>query len=355
MKLRKKSVWRDALLFTAIFCAAVLISTLLSRIHDDNNPFAVPVFILAAAMIARLTDGYGFGIAASVLGVICVNWLFTLPFGEFDLTISDYPLTFAAMLLVSILISALTTQIKRQEQVRLEAEREKMHANLLRAISHDIRTPLSSILGASSALESQTLPPEDQAALVREIGRQAKWLVRMTENLLSVTRFAGEAVALRKNDEVLEEIVGAAIVKYRESPGALPVHVSRPDDILLVPMDATLIQQVLINLFDNVNAHAKSAARIWLTIAPGPGRVTVRVEDDGEGIPPALLPKLFTEFVRARDDSRSDDRRSMGIGLSVCRSIIAAHGGGMRADNSPRGGALIEFTLPFDEEDGHAL
>ena len=338
-------------IFLGILGAAVLLSMALSGISDDNNPFATPVFILAVALIARLTDGYVYGIAASLVGTFCVNYMFTYPFWEFDVTLTGYPLTFAMMLIVSIFISALTTQIKRQEQLRFEADREKMHANLLRAIAHDLRTPLSSILGASSALEAQDLSREDRAALVQEINRDAQWLVRVTENLLSVTRFSGGDVALKKTDEVLEEIVGSAVIKYRRAPGALPVSVSMPERILLVPMDGTLIEQVLINLFDNVSAHAPAATGIWLDVERRSDRVVLKVSDDGPGIPAALLPRLFDGSAHQFARSQPDDRRGMGIGLSVCRTIIRAHGGEMRAGKSQRGGAEISFYLPCSEDD----
>lgn len=341
---------RDALVFAGIMALAIALSMALSALHDDNNPFATPLFILAVALVARLTDGYLWGIAASLVGTFCVNYMFTYPFWQFDVTLTGYPLTFLMMLVVSVIISALTTQIKRQEQLRFEMEREKMHANLLRAIAHDIRTPLASIMGASSALKAQALEPADREALLDGIDRDAQWLVRVTENLLSVTRFTGGDVALTKTDEVLEEIVGSAILKYRRAPNALPVQVTQPEQILIVPMDATLIEQVLINLFDNVSAHGKTATRIWLDIACAPGSVTLRVEDDGVGIPTQLLPGILDGSARHDMQARSDDRRSMGIGLSVCRTIVRAHGGDMKVGSSSHGGAAVSFYLPFSEE-----
>ena len=112
---------KDALVCACILASATGLSIVLSRIYNDNNPFATPLFILAVALIARLTDGYACGIVASLIGTFCVNYMFTYPFWEFDVTLTGYPLTFAMMLVVSIIISALTTQIKRQEQMRFEA------------------------------------------------------------------------------------------------------------------------------------------------------------------------------------------------------------------------------------------
>lgn len=350
-KLWKSDAIRNILLSLLIFAAAILLCYGLSLLHDDNNAFTAPVFILAVALIARVTSRYLYGVTASVLAVLCVNYFFTYPFWELNLSLAGYPLTFAAMLVVSLLISALTTQLKRTEQLRFDAEKEKMRANLLRAVSHDIRTPLTSIMGASSTLlESGSLGPE-QADLVQEIGKDARWLIRMTENILSVTRFAGESVMLKKSEEVVEEIVGSAIVKFRKNHPGMPVRVTKPAKILLVPMDATLIEQVLINLFENVSAHAETATQIWLTVAEEHNSVAFTVEDDGTGFPQSLLPHIWSGYAAMAARRRSDDRRNMGIGLSVCHSIIRAHGGGMNAYNSPRGGAAVRFWLPIEEDE----
>ena len=346
---------KKTLFHLLIFCLtlgrAVLFSLLLSRVDNDNNPFAMAIFILAVAVIARLTDGYLWGIAASLAGTFCVNFMFTRPFWEFNVTYPGYPLTFAAMLIVSCLISALTTQVKKQEQLRYEIEREKIHADLLRSIAHDIRTPLSSIVGASSSLAEQDLPPEDVRALAAGIHRDAEWLVRVTENLLSVTRFTGSGAPLRKKEEVLEEIIGSAVLKYHRTENALPVSADILPDILTVPMDGTLIEQVRINLCDNVSTHAKGADRIWLHISQTPETVTLSVEDNGPGIPLLLLQQL-RKGQTVLPGNHSDKKRSMGIGLSVCRSIIRAHEGDLSIGNSIRhGGAAFRFTLPKKEGD----
>ena len=328
---------RDGLLFVVVTGLALGVSMLLARVDNDNNPFAMAVFILAVAVVARVTQGYFWGICSSVAGTLCVNYFFSYPFWSFDITYPGYPLTMSVMLIVSVLISALTTQIKKQEQLRYEMDREKMHA-------------LASILGASSALQEQKLSPEDQASLIGGIHRDAQWLVRVTENLLSVTRFSGNEVSLKKEDEVLEEIIGSAILKYHQMPGSLPVQVETPEDILLVPADGVLLEQVFINLFDNVSAHAEGATRIWLYAAGGENRVCVSVEDDGPGIPAAMLPHILDGTIQQTNRLRSDDRRSMGIGLSVCQSIIRAHGGEMSVGKSRHGGAAFRFELPCKEE-----
>ncbi|MBP5169041.1 MAG: DUF4118 domain-containing protein [Oscillospiraceae bacterium] len=341
---------KDGLLFLLTIGTALVLSFALAAVNDDNNPFAMAVFILAVVLIARVTKGYYWGIAASLIGTFCVNYFFTYPFWTFSVNYPGYPLTMAVMLIASILISTLTTRIKQQEQLHLEVEREKMHANLLRAISHDIRTPLASILGASSALQEQNLTRDAQKELISGIQRDAKWLVRVTENLLSVTKLSNGAVKLKEEDEVLEEIIGSAILKYHQSEDSLPVSVDAPGEIIIVPMDAMLIEQVLVNLFENVSIHAADATKIWLHVSRSHNTVRISVEDDGPGIPNHLLSCVKDGTMIHSEQQPADAHRNMGIGLSVCRSIILAHGGSFAAEKSIHGGAALCIDLPCKEE-----
>lgn len=342
---------KQALILASVFSACILLCHLLSLIHSDNNPFAVPIFILGVALISRLSSGYLCGIIASVLGVLCVNYMFTYPFWVLDLSFSGYPLTFAVMLLVSIIISTLTTQVKRQQKMMYEAQSESMRANLLRAISHDIRTPLASILGASSALlEQSEMTEQGKQELMRSIHKDAQWLTRVTENLLSVTKFSTEGVRLHLTEEVVEEIIGSAILKFRKTDPSIVIQVTRPDDILLAPMEATLIEQVLLNLLENVVHHSEGATKIDLCFTEEHGRIQFRIRDNGCGINPAKLPYLFDGSLLGQDGRTNDGKRNMGIGLSVCHTIVAAHGGSMSACNPPEGGAEISFWLPVTQK-----
>lgn len=351
--LRKKGVIWSLLFSLLVLAIAAGICLLLSQVDDDNNPFAMAVFILAVVVIASHTDGYWYGIFSACAGVLCVNYFFTQPFFQFEWSIAGYPLTFTAMLLVSLIVSTLTTQIKKQEQLRFDVETEKMRVNLLRSLSHDLRTPLASILGASSVLlEQENLSREERDELARDIQKEAHWLIRVTENILSVTKFSGSGVALKKEDEVLEEIVSSAIVKFRRRHPEIAVTVERPENILLAPMDATLIEQVLTNLFENAAIHGKNATAIRVTISQEPGRAAVTVEDNGTGFSPEALEHLF-DGLQPASVTHSDNRRNMGIGLNVCRSIIRAHGGDIAAENRQGGGAVIRFWLPREEEEEH--
>ena len=264
----KKEWARDTLRMLLLLGAAVAVCSVLSRVHDDNNPFAVLIFVLAVAIVALVTNGYVWGVLASVIGVFCVNYMFTYPFWSFDMSVTGYPLTFVVMLVVSVVISTLTTRVKQTERLRYEIESEKLRADLLRALSHDLRTPLASIEGADSLLlEQPDLSEAERRTLLEQIRQETRWLTRITENMLSVTRMAGEQVSLHRTDEVVEEIVDSAVMKLRRSRHALPVTVIRPQEILTAPMDATLMEQVILNLLENAVNHAEGATRIRVEIA----------------------------------------------------------------------------------------
>lgn len=255
------------------------------------------------------------------------------------------------MLVVSVLVSTLTTQIKRQEQLRYEAERDRMRANLLRSVSHDIRTPLTAIMGLSATVEESETLTDEGRGMVEEIHQNAQWLLHLSENILSVTRFCDEGVVIEKSDEVVEEIVGSAIRRFRKNCDTdIPITVSKPEEILLAPMDATLIEQVLLNLLENVAKHSPSATEVFIEIRAEGRRVWLTVADNGDGIPPQLLGVLFDGYLPLGAVEASDRSRHMGIGLSVCRAIVRAHGGEIYARNKIDGGAEFRFWLPAEEE-----
>ena len=255
------------------------------------------------------------------------------------------------MLVVSVLVSTLTTQIKRQEQLRYEAERDRMRVNLLRSVSHDIRTPLTAIMGLSATVEENEALTDEGHGMVEEIHQNAQWLLHLSENILSVTRFCDEGVVIEKSDEVVEEIVGSAIRRFRKNCGTdIPIDVTKPEEIVLAPMDATLIEQVLLNLLENVAKHSPSATKIFIEIRAEGHRVWLTVADNGDGIPPQLLGVLFDGYLPLGAVEASDRSRHMGIGLSVCRAIVRAHGGEIYARNKIDGGAEFRFWLPAEEE-----
>ena len=211
------------------------------------------VFVLGVFLIAWRTQGYFWGVASSLVSVMAVNYAFTYPYWAFNLIRPECLASAVVMLIVSIMTSTLTTQLKRQEQMKAEAEKERMRGNLLRAVSHDLRTPLTSIYGACSAMRDNfdALPRQTHMKLLSDVCADAQWLVRMVENLLSVTRVDAATVRLSKNGTVLEELIDAVLVKFRKHYPDIDVHVEIPEEFVSIPMDAMLISQVLMNLLEN--------------------------------------------------------------------------------------------------------
>jgi len=344
----RKYILRDALITVGILLAAFAANLLLLD-YFNIRTVSPMIFVLGVFLISLVTEGYLWGITASLLGVLAVNYAFTYPYYEFDLISPECLSAAAVMLIVSVMTGAMTTKLKHQEKMNAEAERERMRADLLRAVSHDLRTPLTSIYGACSALRDDLdrIPPDRQRKLLDEIGGDAQWLIRMVENLLSVTRLDGN-VSIRKTDVVLEELVDAVLVKFRKHYPGQEVELTLPEEFVMLQADPMLLEQVLMNLLENAVFHAKGMRHLELLIQLKGDKVSFIVRDDGWGIPPDRLPGLFTGNL---DSRRPKDmgRSNMGIGLSVCAAIIRAHGGEITAENRKTGGAEFRFALDREE------
>lgn len=354
-KLKSQITVKDTLITIGILGATSAAVYLLQQFVSSNSDSHVPLlFVLAVLFISRFTDGYIYGLVASMVAVVGVNYVFTYPYFEFNFTITGYPLTFLSMLAVSISVGTLTTQIKQQEQIKLEVEKEKMRANLLRAVSHDIRTPLTSIVGSASGIldNHEILTEEKKMELVQDIKDEAQWLIRIVENLLSVTRIHGDNTQIKTEEEVVEEIISSAVIKFAKRFSDVKIDVEMPQEFLMVPMDGILIEQVLVNLLENSVLHGKTTKLIRIVVIHEPGKLLVAVEDDGQGIKPEVLPEMFEGKIHSEEDGEEyDAKRNMGIGLSVCKSIITAHKGGVKAENMSAGGARVMFWLPMEEDE----
>lgn len=345
-------ILKNIIITAAMLAAATAICFILRPLVPTDTHVPL-IYVLAVLCVSRLTEGYFYGVLASMVAVVGVNYIFTYPYFQVDFTVTGYPLTFIVMLTVSISVSALMTQIKMQEHVRLKAEKERMRANLLRAVSHDIRTPLTSIEGAAAGIidNKDVLTDEQKEELLLNIKEEAQWMVRMVENLLSITRMNDEGTRLTTHEELAEEIVSSAVVKFSKRFPDIKVEVDIPEEVVIVPMDPILIRQVIVNIMENAVIHGGSTTQVKVTISANETEAIFSIEDNGKGIDGKILPMLFTGQISHREGEMYDNKRSMGIGLSVCKSIIDAHRGKVWAENKIDGGAKISFTLPLEEEE----
>lgn len=352
-KIPEKMRWiYDLLLTAAILAMATVLCTLLRRI-DDGSGYVNLIFVLAVATISRWTEGYFWGIFSAVSGVLFVNYVFTYPYWEFNFTITGYPFTFLAMLTVSMMISAMNTQIKKQERLRIETEKEAVRANLLRAMSHDIRTPLTSIVGNTAAIleNEDSFSPEQKRRLLEDVNEDAQWLIRMVENLLSVTRIDGAKVKVVKTPTVLDELIDSVLMKFSKKHPNQKVITQIPDEFVDIPMDSLLIEQVLLNLLENAVFHAKGMTELTLSVSLVGDKAVFEVADNGCGIPDDALQKIFTGSYEKSAAPVDGTRSNMGIGLSVCAAIVKAHGSDITAENRKGGGAVFRFALERGGED----
>lgn len=341
---------RGWVIYAAAMGLASLVCELLRQVSTSDVHVPL-IFILVVLVVSLMTDGYFYGLLAALTSVFTVNVAFTFPYMKMDFSVYGYPLTFLTMAAVGLAVCTLATRVKEQEQLRLESEREKVRANLMRAVSHDLRTPLTSISGSISAVMEGGLEPEQQRELLEGAQQDADWLCRMVENLLSVTRIGDTATSgLHKQEEAVEEVLGAAVLAFRKRNPDIAVSVSVPEVPLFLPMDPVLIQQVLQNLMENAVIHGKHTTKIQVQAESGRDEAIISVTDNGCGIDPRLLEHLFDGQLPASGPS-ADTTRGLGIGLAVCRTIVEAHGGQIRAQNLPHGGAEFCFSLPLGERD----
>ncbi|MCI5481425.1 MAG: DUF4118 domain-containing protein [Lachnospiraceae bacterium] len=353
-------------LFKTVFMLtlAYKVSDILLNYTGIENNSAL-VFVLAVLVISKITEGYLWGIVASIVSAFCINYYFMYPYARFNVTVAGYPIAIISMLIVSIVTGTMTSRIKQQAQealrreqqtrelyqmnrqlndertaIKIEAEKEKMRSNLLRAISHDLRTPLTTIIGSTTLIleGGANMEEEEVQRLLMDIREDSEWLLGMVENLLSITRFRPGETKLKTQPEIMEDVISDAVIKTKKRFPDCNIQVSLPTDILMAPMDSMLIKQVIINLLENALRHSGDKEHIQIDSYQKDSYAVVEVSDRGKGLNTAL-----------EESPSSDSSKGHGIGLPVCESIIKAHNGFFESENRPGGGATFRFGLPIQE------
>ncbi|MVX66682.1 DUF4118 domain-containing protein [Clostridium chromiireducens] len=238
-----------------------------------------------------------------------------------------------------------------QKKSNLEIESERLRSNLLRSVSHDLRSPLAGIKGSvSTIIETGNLISEEtKGELLQGIYDDTEWLIRLVENLLSMTRFDGGNLKIRKSIEIVEEVVYEAVQRTSKRFKDHKIEVTVPEEVIMVPMDGSLIEQVLINLFDNAVKFTPKGSVIEVNVYENNKNIIFEVIDNGMGISEEILPHIFERFF-TNGDKISDSRRGVGLGLAICKSIVEAHGGTICAYNKESVGAIFRFNIPKGDE-----
>ncbi len=347
--MRAKKLIKNLVIPIATLSVATVLSILFQKIGVEEH--ITMVFAFAVFLISILTDGYVYGIASAVIGTFAVDYIFTYPYFAFDFLSHVIIISVTIMVTLSVITSMLMNKIKQHEVLKAESDKERMRANLLRAVSHDLRTPLTTIYSASSTLRNKrdVLTDKQQDEMLQNIQEDSEWLIRMVENLLSVTRLDDGAVNISKTPTLVDELVDSAMTKFLIRHPGQEVDVDIEGEIIVISVDTILIEQVSINLLDNAVYHAKNMTKLGLRVFTLGNQVIFEIWDDGCGIAEEKLKHIFEGGYGTKKDASDSKKRFAGIGLSVCASIIKVHGGEITAENRKNGGALFRFVLNKEE------
>lgn len=351
---------RNCIIFFGTLFGITAISLVFREIVSNPDVNLTMFYILGIVIVARYTTGYLWGSLFAISSVLCINYFFTYPYHNFNMTLQGYPITFVAMLIIYIITSALTTDLKeqavilaKQEKELMDAQKEKMRANLLRAVSHDLRTPLTGIIGNSDSyleMEDQ-LTVEEKHHIIENIKSDADWLLNMVENLLSVTRIDNDTTKVKKYLEPVDEVVSSTVVRFKKRFPDAELKVFLPDNFVMVMMDATLIEQLLINILQNAHIHSNTVKPIELKVSEYSTKIWFNIKDYGVGIPEEKITTLFDgEGYNKENNMKADGYKGMGIGLSICKTIVKAHGGDIKVRNHGEGSEFY-FYLPKETEE----
>ena len=357
------SVFKDAAICLVVLTAATLAGYAFKAFQLADADI-IMLYIIAVLVISIFTSKMYFCLISSFVGVVLFNCFFTYP--EFSLSVHDagYPVTFVTMFITAFIAGTLANKLKRniliaeqnareKEEAALLAQNEQLRANMLRSISHDLRTPLTSISGNASTLISggDTLDESTRQQIYTDIYSESMWLIEMVENLLYATRIEDGRMQLNISVEILDDIVQEAVRHTKRTYPKRNIIVDMYDEIIPVMADANLIVQVIVNLMDNAVKYSDEDSDVTVSVRrENAHTVVISVSDHGSGISDEEKEKVFDMFYTGGSRS-SDSRRSLGLGLALCRSIITSHGGTISVSDNIPNGTVVSFTLPIGEVD----
>ena len=322
----------------------------------------VMIYLLGVVVIA-MRFGYVPSLVTIALSVAAFDFFFTVPHFSFAVDDKRYLLTFVIMVFVAFVISNLNERVRRLaarttelalDRARLAEEAQRVHAEiqterlrnaLLSSVSHDLRTPLAVVQGAATALldgGSASWSPR-QLEYLQTISDEADRLNRLVRNLLDMTALQAGALRVRKRWHPLEEVVGVALNRLEESLGSRPVEVRIAEDASLVAADETRLQQVIVNLVENATRYTPTGTPMRIGARRVPAGVEIEVTDSGPGVPAGQEDAIFEKFHRVASTAGG-----MGLGLTICRGIVTAHGGTIWCESARPSGASFRFVLPFE-------
>lgn len=327
--------------YAAALAASALCTALCFALHPLVALTDLTMVYLVGILAVALRGRRGPALLSSFLGVLCFNFFFVPPRFTFHVDSAQYVVTFLVMFAVALLISHLAVRVKAQaeaaKRAEVVAETERLRSSLLSAVSHELRTPLAAIVGsADAALRS----PQDGSArgLLENIRDESDRLTRLVHNLIETTRLESGA-SLKKEAYPIEDVIGTALGRVEKLLAGRRVETDLPENLPLVPLDPVLMELVFVNLFENAVRHAPEGP-LEVSARERMDGVEIMVADRGPGLKPEDLERVFDKFYRASAATGA------GLGLAICKAVVAAHGGTIRAENRPGGGAMFLLILP---------
>ena len=338
--------WAGYAWATAATAACTLVGFAMTPRFDLVN---IAMVYLLAVVVVALRSSLGAAIFTSLASVALFDYCFVPPQGAFNVDDVQYLLTFAIMVAVAIVISTLTRsvheQARAQAALEVEAETERIRSALLASISHDLRTPLAVMSGASSSLaeRGEQLGEPERHELARSIYDQARDMNERVSKVLQMTRLESGGMTLKRDWVSLPELAATVLDRLSERLAGHRLMVEWPPDLPLVHVDAVLLEQVLMNLLDNAAKHTAPGTVVRLRAQVREADIVVSVEDFGHGIPEGDVERVFDKFHRGHT---SGPAGGMGLGLAIARAIVRLHKGDAWAEKIAGGGTAFRFTIP---------
>lgn len=350
----------SSILFS-VFCMATAagISSACSCVFRHFSSSCLLIFVLFIILASCHAADRLYGILCSVFTVLWLNLEYIDLRPDLSFASADHLADVLCAVIIAAFISLFTFSLSKRAALAsatkaqlAEAEQESMRANLLRAVCHDLRTPLTGIIGNSLTYldHHDTMSEAEKEALVRSIYEASTWLIHMAENLLTITRIKESDLSINTREESVEEVVAEALQRTEKRHKGCFIHVSVPEEFITIPMDATLIEQVIINLLENALLHSGTKKPIELIVENHQSFVSFTVRDYGNGIPRHMLEHLFE--MAGQNGSTENTGKGTGIGLVICKTIITAHHGTITGCNHADGAEFV-FTLPKNKETDH--
>jgi two-component system sensor histidine kinase KdpD len=342
--MQKTKTLRDKIYPYLVSVGLVLIMTLLGEfVKRKLEPTNIVMFYLLAVVIAAICWGQGPAIVTSILSVLAFDFFLVPPYLTLSVADLQYVFTFIAFLVVGVVISALAS--KTREQV-IQRQKEKLQTALLNSISHDLRTPLSSVTGSLSALldDDAGLDDATRKELLETAFTESDRLNQLVGNLLDMTRMEAGALQINRKACELRDVLGVTLEQLKEDIGVRNIRIDIPKDFPEISVDFLFMMKVFFNLIDNALKYSPVDTPIDIKATAFKDKVRIEVKDQGIGIPQGDLKRVFEKFYRVE---RPQQIRGTGLGLSICKGIIEAHGGQISAQNNPDRGTTFIITIPL--------